>query len=70
MNTAVQDILARIDRLGKAEQEELRAELKLRAYAVWEKLAEAERQRSKPEGLDEDDVQRAVDEVRYGKRPS
>jgi hypothetical protein len=70
MSNAVQDILAKIDRLDEAEQEELRAALKLRAYAIWEKSAEAERRRSADEGINEEDIQRAVNEVRYGKQPS
>ena len=48
MTAAVQDILTQIDRLDDAGREELRAALRLRARAEWERLAEAERAGPRP----------------------
>jgi len=70
MTTAVQDILAQIDRLDDAGQEELRAALRLRSRAQWERLAEVERARSAAEGITEADIDRAVHDVRYGTKAS
>ncbi len=70
MTTAVQDILAQIDRLDDVGQEELRAALRLRSRAQWERLAEVERSRSAAEGVTEADVLRAVNDVRYGTKAS
>ena len=70
MNTLVRDILAQIDRLDEAGREELQAALRLRFRAEWERLAEAERARSAAEGINEDDIDRAVNDVRYGKSAS
>jgi hypothetical protein len=66
MTAAVQDILTQIDRLDEAGREELRAALRLRARADWERLAEAERARSAADGITEADIDRAVNDVRYG----
>lgn len=66
MSSAVQNILSQIDRLDEADQAELRAALTERARAGWKKLADTERKRSEIEGLTEEDIQRAVDDVRYG----
>lgn len=66
MSTGVQEILAQIDRLDEAGLAELDAALRLRARGRWEKHAAAERRRSATEGIGEEDIQRAVDEVRYG----
>ena len=70
MTSAVQDILAQIDRLDAAGQEELRAALRLRSRAHWERLAEVERARSAAEGITEADIDRAVNDVRYGTKAS
>lgn len=70
MTTAVQDILAQIDRLDDAGQEELRAALRLRSRAQWERLAEIERARSAAEGITEADIDRAVMDIRYGTKAS
>jgi hypothetical protein len=70
MNTAVQDILAQIDQLDAAGQEELRAALRLRSRAQWERLAEVERARSAADGITEADIDRAVNDVRYGTKAS
>ena len=70
MTTAVQEILAQIDRLDEAGQEELRAALRLRSRAQWEGLAEIERARSAAEGITEADIDRAVMDVRYGTKAS
>jgi hypothetical protein len=70
MTTVVQDILAQIDRLDDAGQEELRAALRLRSREHWERLAEIERARSAAEGITEADVDRAVNDVRYGTKAS
>jgi hypothetical protein len=66
MGASVREILAQIDQLDDAGQEELRAALRARSRDEWRKLAEPERRRSASEGLQEDAVQRAVDEIRYG----
>jgi len=70
MNTLVRDILAQIDRLDEAGREELQAALRLRSRAEWERLAAAERARSAAEGINEDDIDRAMNDVRYGKSTS
>jgi F0F1-type ATP synthase membrane subunit b/b' len=70
MNANVQDILAQIDRLDEAGREELQAALRLRSRAQWERLAEVERARSMAEGITEEDIDRAIDDVRYGKKAS
>jgi hypothetical protein len=70
MNATVQDILAQIDRLDEAGREELQAALRLRSRAQWERLAEVERARSAAEGVTEDDIDRAVNDIRYGKSAS
>jgi hypothetical protein len=70
MTTAVQEILAQIDRLDAAGQEELRAALRLRSRSQWERLAEVERARSATEGITEADIDRAVNDVRYGTKAS
>jgi hypothetical protein len=70
MTTAVKDILAQIDRLDAAGQEELRAALRLRSRAQWEGLAEVERAQSAAEGITEADIDRAVHDVRYGTKAS
>lgn len=70
MTAAVENILAQIDRLDKAQQEELQAALRLRARAEWNRLVEPERRRSVAEGITEDDIDRAVADVRYGKKTS
>ena len=70
MTTVVQDILVQIDRLDDAGQEELRAALRLRSRGHWERLAEVERARSAAEGITEADVDRAVNDVRYGTKAS
>ena len=70
MTTAVQDILAQVDRLDEVGQEELRAALRLRSRAQWERLAEGERARSMAEGITEADIERAVMDVRYGTKAS
>ena len=44
-----------------------RPPLRLRARAEWERLAEAERARSAADGVTEADIDRAVDDIRYGK---
>jgi hypothetical protein len=64
MNTAVRDILEQIDRLDDAGREELRAILRLQSRAQWEQLAEAERACSRAEGVSEQDIDRAVNDVR------
>jgi hypothetical protein len=70
MTNAVQNILAQIDRLDDAGQEELRVALCLRSRAQWERLAEVERARSAAEGVTEADIDGAVDDVRYGTKAS
>jgi hypothetical protein len=70
MTTDVQDILAQIDRLDDAGQEELRAALRLRSRMHWEQAAEIERARSAAEGITEADIDRAVDDVRYDTKAS
>jgi hypothetical protein len=70
MTTAVQDILAQINRLDAAGQEELRAALRLRSRAQWERLAEVERAQSAAEGITEADIDHAVNDVRYGTKAS
>jgi hypothetical protein len=70
MSATVQSILSQIDQLDEAGQAELRAALRLRSRSEWEKLAEAERRQSAQGGITEADIQRAVDEVRYGSNPS
>jgi len=70
MNATVQDILAQIDRLDETGREELRAALRLRSREQWERLAEPERARSAAEGLTEDHIDSAVNDVRYGKKAS
>ena len=70
MTTAVQEILAQIDRLDDAGQEELRAALRLRSRAHWERFAEVERARSVAEVVTEADIDRAVGDIRYGKKGS
>jgi hypothetical protein len=69
MSTVVQAILDQIDRLDEAGQEELRAALRLRSYSEWAKLAEVEWQRSAADGIKEEEVQQAVDELRCGGKP-
>jgi hypothetical protein len=66
MTTAVQEILAQIDRLDDAGREELQAAIRLRSREQWERLAEGERARSAAEGIVEADIDRAVHDVRYG----
>jgi hypothetical protein len=66
MNASIQNILAQIDSLDEAAREELQAELRLRAWKRWEQIAEVERERSVAEGITEADIDRAVEEVRYG----
>jgi hypothetical protein len=68
MSGAVQEILARIDQLDEAEQEELHHALQVRSRAQWEQLAAIERRRSADEGISEEDVDRAVDEIRHVKK--
>jgi hypothetical protein len=48
----------------------LRAALRLRSRGHWERLAEIERARSAAEGITEADVDRAVNDVRYGTKAS
>ena len=66
MNASIQNILAQIDSLDEAGWEELQHQFRLRARARFEELAKVERERSVAEGLTEEDVDRAVAEVRYG----
>lgn len=66
MSAVIQNILAQIDSLDEAAQDELLAELRLRAWKRFEKIAEPERARSAAEGLTEADIDRAVEEIRYG----
>jgi hypothetical protein len=66
MTTAVQEILAQIDRLDDDGREELQAALRMRARVQWERLAEVERAQSAAEGVTEADIDRAVRDVRYG----
>lgn len=68
MTSAVRNILAQIDSLDEAQQEELQAALRLRAVEQFERQAQAERERFAAEGLTEEDIDRAVHEVRYGKK--
>jgi hypothetical protein len=68
MSTAVREILAQIDQLDDAGQEELRAELRLRSRILWERAADIERKRSAAEGITAEDIDSAVDEIRYGKK--
>jgi hypothetical protein len=70
MTTAVKNILAQIATLNEAEREELQAELRLQAFEEFERLVEPERRRIAAEGLTDDDVDRAVAEIRYGKKTS
>jgi hypothetical protein len=70
MTTAVQEILAQIDRLDSAGQEELRAALRLRSRTQWEQSAEVERARSDADGITEGDIDRAVNDVRYDTKAS
>lgn len=70
MTTAVKNILAQIDTLDEAQQEELDHALRLRDRDRWERLAEVERRRSAAEGLTEADIDRACAEERYGKKTS
>jgi hypothetical protein len=70
MTTAVQDILAQIDRLDDAGREELQAAIRLRSRAHWEPLAEVERARSAAEGITEADIDLAVNDIRYGTKAS
>ncbi len=67
MTTAVRDILLKIDQLDECGREELRMALRLRSRAEWERLAAPERERSAAEGTSEEDIDRAVHDVRYGK---
>jgi hypothetical protein len=66
MTSAVQDILAQIDRLDDNGREELQTALRLRARVQWERLADLERAQSAAEGITEADIDRAVRDVRYG----
>ena len=68
MSSRVKAILSQIDQLGEADQADLEAALKSRARAKFEELAAPQRRRSTKEGITEDDIQRAVDEVRYGRK--
>jgi hypothetical protein len=66
MTSAVQDILAQIDRLDDIGREELQTALRLRARVQWERLADVERAQSAAQGITEADIDRAVRDVRYG----
>lgn len=68
MTTAVQNILDQIRRLDPAEREALDDALRLEEYRNFQRLAEAERAKFAAQGLTEEDIDRAVAEVRYGKK--
>lgn len=70
MTKALKDILAQIDHLEEGEEEVVLAELRLRAWRRFERLADAERAKMLPPGITEAEVDRLVDEavreIRYG----
>ncbi|MBC7784258.1 MAG: hypothetical protein H7144_10495 [Burkholderiales bacterium] len=68
MNAAVLNILAQIELLDEAADAELRAALQTRSRTKYEKIANVERSRSSAQGVTEDDIDQAVDDIRYGKQ--
>lgn len=65
---AVREILDQIDRLPDADRLLLEQRLAERAEARWFREANAARELARNQGIDQSVIDRAVDDVRYGKR--
>jgi hypothetical protein len=66
--SAVQEILKKIDALPDKDRQRLERELVARAEAQWQGLAKAARAEARRRGIDQAAIDRAVRQVRYGRR--
>jgi hypothetical protein len=64
--SAVQEILHRIDALPLKERERLERALAARAEAEWKRLARQARAQARRRGIDQATIDQAVERVRYG----
>jgi len=67
---AVQEILDKIDKLPEAERLLLEQPLIERAESQWLREAAAARELARQCGIDQDAIDRAVEDVRYAGRPT
>ncbi len=66
--SAVQEILQRIDALPERDRRRLEREMAARAEAEWQRLAKVARVEAGRRGIDQSAIDRAVRQVRYGRR--
>ena len=67
---AVEDVLNRIRALTEAERDLLERRLDEQREAEWQRLAAEARREARRRGIDQAAIDRAVEEVRYGGRPT
>lgn len=65
---AVKDILQQIDALPHKDRQRLEQELATRAEAEWIRLAKQARAQARRRGIDQNAIDRAVEQVRYARR--
>ena len=65
MSQAVREILERIDQLPDEERLELDERLSCRAEAEWKRLAEEARRIAREKGIDQAEIDEAVEKLRY-----
>jgi hypothetical protein len=66
--STVQEILRKIDALPQKDRERLERELAARTEAEWKRLARQARATARRRGIDQAAIDRAVEQVRYGRR--
>lgn len=66
--SAVQEILQKIDALPQRDRERLDRELAARSEAEWKRLAKTARAQARRRRIDQAAIDRAVEQVRYGRR--
>ncbi len=67
MSKAVQDILERIEHLSDEDRLQLERQLALQAEAEWKREMQEARRIAALRGIDQAQIDRAVERVRYGK---
>ena len=66
LNATVEDILTLIDQLPEMERQRLDDELHAQREAEWEVTSAAMRRDAKQRGIDQETIDRAIHEHRYG----
>ena len=66
--SAVKEILQKIDALPQKDRERLERELAARTESEWKRLARQARAQARRRGIDQAAIDRAVEQMRYGRR--